>query len=135
MEVGGSTMNDLLTRRGNSEAVGGCASPAQEREAQRNRLCELRQSPTFNEWWQLTLELGPEDCLLLLTSELAAAPPGDTAALARALAALSRTLSSATAGGEDRWVNPLFPLPQPDAPVALPLPLAARLDTLAASAD
>jgi hypothetical protein len=128
-------MNELLTRPDFSNTVHNTTSAALACEAQRNRLCELRQDPGFAEWWHLTLALGLEDCLLLLAGELAAAPLGDTSALAKALASLARMPIGAAEGDEDRWLNPLFPLLLPDEPLPLSLPLAAPLNSIAASAD
>lgn len=44
-----------------------------------NRLCELRREPAFDQWWQLTLALGAEECLLILTAAVADTAPGGEA--------------------------------------------------------
>jgi hypothetical protein len=128
-------MNELLTRAGFSDAACDGAAGATAREAQRNRLCELRLAPYFEEWRRLTHALGPEDCLFLLASEVAAtSPDSDAVAMAKALLSIAQRTSGAAADGADRWVNPLFPLPQPDAAIASLRPFLARQDAAMAGA-
>ena len=115
-------MDERWSRRDCGNAAQGRDMVAAEREWQRNRLCELRREPCFEEWWRLTLALGPEECLLLLAAEV-----GDSV-VERASA-----LPIGTPGDEDRWVNPLLPLPLPGSslfPLSLP---HARPDNSTAS--
>jgi hypothetical protein len=117
-----------------SDAARLCEMAGQAREMQRNRLCELLQDPSFNEWWQLTLALGPETCLLLLASEVAKSATG--AEIAEALRELlpDAQTPGAAGSGEDRWVNPLFPLLPPQQVPTIPLRIPAQLESGATSA-
>jgi hypothetical protein len=129
----GGIMKDLLTHPVFSNSAHSRPMPTGAYEAQRNRLCELRQNPQFAEWWRLTEALGAPDLLLVLANEVAAAMPDvDTTALVKSL---TRAVDGIAAPGDDRWVNPLFPLAPADEVRPLPLVLPAHLDTAAAGAD
>jgi hypothetical protein len=128
-------MNELLTRPGFSGMAHNGTSPTMAREMQRNRLCELRRAPGFEEWRRLTLALGPEDCLLLLAGEVAAtSADSDAVSMAKALLSIAQRIEATAGDGDDHWMNPLFPLPLPEAAIRLPVLLPTRLDGAAAGA-
>ena len=126
-------MTEILERLACADTAPPCDTSQAAREAARNRLCELRLEPAFAEWWRLTTALGLEECLLLLASEAPRSLPGGASAeTVAALGRAARLLDQRAREGEDRWLNPLFPVPLPEVAASLIAATIGRRESPAA---